>query len=87
MEFTLHNGDRRLSNTSMGFRPSGKVKEMSKKILEDQYYLFWGEYKVQDKHSSKFKYNNEWAVYLQSNCGKFKVVKKSREYLVSEDSK
>jgi len=68
------------------FGPEEEVIEMDKKIIEEQYYLFLGLFKVQDKYTLKLKHNNDWAVYLQSNCGKFDVVKKSREYL-SDDSK
>ena len=63
------------------------ILEIEEKIIEEQYFLFWGEYKIREKYSSKFKCTNDWAVYLDSKCRRFDTVIKSRKYLVSEDSK
>ena len=60
------------------FGSDEEVKAIEKK--------FWGDYKVRDKYTSKFKSNSEWAIYLPGNCNKFDIVKKSRVYLESEDS-
>ena len=27
------------------------VKEIENKIIEDEYFIFWGDYKIQDKYS------------------------------------
>ena len=63
------------------------ILEIEGKIIEEQYFLFWGEYKIRERYSSKFKCTNDWAIYLDSKCRRFDTVKKSRKYLVSEDSK
>ena len=55
------------------FGSDEEVKAIEKK--------FWGDYKVRDKYTSKFKSNSEWAIYLPGNCNKFDIVKKSRLYL------
>ena len=68
------------------FGSDEEVKAIEKKIHTEEYFLFWGDYKVRDKYTSKFKSNSEWAIYLPGNCNKFDIVKKSRVYLESEDS-
>ena len=54
--------------------------------MTEEYYVFWGDYNVREKYTSKFKSNSDWAIYLPGKCNKFDLVKKSREYLESEDS-
>ena len=69
------------------FGSETEVKEMNKKLEQEEYYLFWGEYNIKGKYSLKFKSTNDWAVYLNSNSSKFDRVKHSRQYLSGEDSK
>ena len=69
------------------FGSETEVKEMNRKLEPEEYYLFWGEYNIKEKYSSKFKSTNDWAVYLNVNCSKFDRVKRSRQYLSGEDSK
>ena len=69
------------------FGSETEVKELNKKLEPEEYYLFWGEYNIKEKYSSKFKSTNDWAVYLNVNCSKFDRVKRSRQYLSGEDSK
>ena len=69
------------------FGQENEILEIEEKILEDQYYLFWGEFKIREKYSSKFNCTNDWAIYLDSKCRNFDLDLKSRKYLISEDSK
>ena len=69
------------------FGTETEVKEMNKKLELEEYYLFWGDYNIKEKYSSKFKSTNDWAVYLNVNCSKFDRVKRSQQYLSGEDSK
>ena len=64
-----------------------EIKEISKKIQLEEYYLFRGDFKIKEKYSSKFKFNNDWAIYLSSTCNKFVQAGRSRQYLDSEASK
>lgn len=64
-----------------------EIKEISKKIQLEEYCKFRGDFKIKEKYSSKFKFNNDWAIYLSSTCNKFDKIRRSRQYLDSEDSK
>ena len=68
------------------FGSNEEVEAIEKRIITEEYYVFWGDYNVREKYSSKFKSNSDWAIYLPGKCNKFDLVKKSREYLESEDS-
>ena len=69
------------------FGTEEEIREIAKKLQPEEYYLFWGDFKIKEKYSSKFKYTNDWAIYLSSSCNKFDKIRRSRQYLDSEDSK
>lgn len=68
------------------FGTNEEEESIEKRIITEEYYVFWGDYNVREKYTSKFKSNSDWAIYLPGNCNKIDLVKKSREYLESEDS-
>jgi len=63
---------------SQAFWTEDEIKEISKKIQLEEYYLFRGDFKIKEKY---------WAIYLSSTCNKFDKTGRSRQYLDSEDSK
>ena len=69
------------------FGTEEEIKEIAKKLQPEEYYLFWGDFKIKEKYSSKFKSTNDWSIYLSSSCNKFDKIRRSRQYLDSEDSK
>ena len=69
------------------FSPQKEIQEIEDNIIKDEYYLFWGDYSVREKYSTRFKNTNDWAIYLSSKCRKFERIKKSRMYVTEEGSK
>ena len=69
------------------FGSETEIKEINQKLQVEEYYLFWGDYNVKAKYSSKFKHTNDWALYFSSKCNKFDQVKRTRNYIESDDSK
>ena len=69
------------------FGAETEIKEMSKSLEVEEYYLFWGDFTIKDKYSSKFKHTNDWAMYIQGASNKFGRIKRTRVYIESGDSK